>query len=387
MSTTSSLRLTSTVFAVFAVFAAARVAGALDVAAPYDTDYTAVSLGSVPGVPTSYGGLTFKAGDPHTILIGGAANQAAGALYEIGVARDGENHITGFVGTAERYADAPYNDGGVTYGPGGVLFLARWPVNELGQLEPGSTTTDKVISLTPFEVSSSLSALAFVPAGYPGAGSLKMVTYSGGNWYDARVVSDGSGTWDLDDVAFQVQIPGGPEGFVYLPPGSPQFDDFSTILVAEYGAGTIAAYEIDDEGDPIVSTRQPFVTGLSGAEGAVVDPLTGDFLFSTFGGQNQVVAVRGFGIPTGCAGCATGAGCTDVCDEEVQQCRTCGHPFSNSRCVVNAVVVLQGALGLRECEACTCDVDSNEAVNASDALRILRSCAGVAANLDCPLPD
>lgn len=40
-----------------------------------------------------------------------------------------------------------------------------------------------------------------------------------------------------------------------------------------------------------------FITGLTGAEGAAVDPLTGDFLFSTFGGGNQVVVVKGFVPP------------------------------------------------------------------------------------------
>ena len=37
--------------------------------------------------------------------------------------RDASGHIVGFSGTATRFADAANNDGGVTYGPGGVLFL------------------------------------------------------------------------------------------------------------------------------------------------------------------------------------------------------------------------------------------------------------------------
>ena len=39
------------------------------------------------------------------------------------------------------------------------------------------------------------------------------------------------------------------------------------------------------------------ITGLDGAEGALLDPVTGDFLFSTFGGGSRVVAVRGFRAP------------------------------------------------------------------------------------------
>ena len=62
-----------------------------------------------------------------------------------------------------------------------MLFLARWPQNELGQTKPGSAITDKVISLTPFGIESSLASLQFVPAGLPGAGSLKLATYRGGS--------------------------------------------------------------------------------------------------------------------------------------------------------------------------------------------------------------
>ena len=419
---------------------ASRDGVAQTIVAPFDQDYVADSLGSVPGVPNNYGGLTFLPDDPDTLIIGGAANQPSGQLYAIAVVRDDENHITGFSGTATAYAPAAYNDGGVTFGPGDVLFTARWPVNELGQLEPGSQTTDKIIALTPLGVPSSLSALAFVPAGFPGAGHLKLVTYSGGFWFDSTVVPDGSGTWDLVGVTQKVQIVGGPEGFVYIPPGSPQFEDFTSILVAEYSAGKIVSYEVDSNGDPVVATRVEFLTGLSGAEGAVVDPLTGDFLFSTFGGSSQVVAVRGFGTPNACENsddciafedachdgvcnpetdtcesverengttchdvspcsvggqcddgecvreellCPTAPGCQDTCDGEAGQCRTCGHPFRNGRCVSNAVFVLQGSLDLRPCELCTCDVDTSGAVAATDALLILRSCAGVAVNLLC----
>ena len=36
------------------------------------------------------------------------------------------------------------------------------------------------------------------------------------------------------------------------------------------------------------------MTGLGGAEGGTRDPVTGDFLFSTFGGGDRVLVVRGF---------------------------------------------------------------------------------------------
>jgi hypothetical protein len=78
--------------------------------------------------------------------------------------------------------------------------------------------------------------------------------------------------------------------------------------------------------------------------------------------------------------------CGDTCDEAADACRTCGHPFSNTRCIVNAIFVLRGALGLSECELCTCDVDSNGSVTVTDALMILRTCASLPTTLECPEP-
>ena len=195
-------------------------------------------------------------------------------------------------------ADAAYNDGGVTYGPGGVLFLARWPNNELGQTKPGSAITDKIIPLGPFGIESSLAALLFVPPGLPGAGRLKMSSYGGGAWYDATVKPDGSGTYDLvgpKEVATS-RLSGGPEGFVYVARGSAQFPKPS-LIVSEYGIDQVATYQVDGDGDPVVSTRRTMITGLDGAEGALIDPLTGDYLFSTFGSTNRVIVVKGFSKP------------------------------------------------------------------------------------------
>jgi hypothetical protein len=274
----------------------AASASAQEFVAPFGGAYSMQDIGTPPGIPDRLGGLTLKAGTTDRLLIGGAANDATGALYEIGLVRDPAGHIVGFSGPATRYADAAYNDGGVTYGPGDVLFLARWPQNELGQIAPSGAT--KVIPLTPFGVASSLASLQFVPQGQPGAGSLKLASYRGGQWYDADVVADGSGTYDLANVTAVPgsTLGGGPEGFVYVPSGSPQFGGPS-LLVSEYGVDEIAAYQVNGNGDPIVSSRRGFITGLDGAEGALLDPVTGDYLFSTFGGGSRVIVVRGFRAP------------------------------------------------------------------------------------------
>jgi hypothetical protein len=69
------------------------------------------------------------------------------------------------------------------------------------------------------------------------------------------------------------------------------------MLVSEYSAGQVATYELDANGNPDPASRISFITGLTGAEGAAIDPLTGDFLFSTFGGGDRVVVVKGFAAP------------------------------------------------------------------------------------------
>jgi hypothetical protein len=69
------------------------------------------------------------------------------------------------------------------------------------------------------------------------------------------------------------------------------------MIVSEYSAGQVSIFDLDANGDPIIASRRLFITQLTGAEGANIDPVTGDFLFSTFGGGNQIVVVRGFAVP------------------------------------------------------------------------------------------
>jgi hypothetical protein len=122
---------------------------------------------------------------------------------------------------------------------------------------------------------------------------MKLAQYnSPGNWYDVTLTPDGSGTFDVA-ATFVATIGFGPEGVIYVAAGNPDIATDS-ILVSEYSGGSVSVYESDANGDPVVATRRLFMTGLSGAEGAVIDPVTGDFLFSTFGGGNRVIVVQGF---------------------------------------------------------------------------------------------
>jgi len=260
----------------------------------YASDYSIVNLGAPQDVPAAHGGLCFLRGNPNTLLIGGAANAPAGAIYTVDVVRDADGNITGFAGPATYFAACPNIDGGVDYHESGVLFATGYPFNYIHQFLPGAvapTRTDVAA-----DVASSVGTLRFVPSGFPGAGRFKVVSYNAARWYDVELVPDGSGTFSLGTVSPAVQLSGGPEGVVYVGPSNPLFD-VNSILLCEYGTGTVVSYEVDPNGDPIPSTRRPFITGLSGAEGAAIDPVTGQFLFSTFGGVGNVLVVRGFVPP------------------------------------------------------------------------------------------
>ena len=259
----------------------------------YDPSYDVRDLGTAAGIPTNYGGLTVSPSDPNVLLIGGAANQLGGAIYALGLQRDPQGHIVGIVGPGTLAREGQYNDGGVVFDASGVLVLARYPVNELGFQRAGSTTTDKTVALAGLGVAASPGGLARVPSGHPGAGAWKLVSWSGGQWYELTLVPDASGTYDVTAAAHRLTIAGGPEGIAYVPLGSPLFTNPS-VLVSEYSAGMVATYEVDSAGDPVMSTRRSLITNLTGAEGAAIDPVSGDFLFSTYGSGNRIIVVRGF---------------------------------------------------------------------------------------------
>lgn len=274
---------------------AAPCAGGISFGAAFAGSYACTTLGTPGTVPANLGGITFL--DNDTLLIGGAANVGSGAIYSIDVTRDASNHITGFSGPQSFFAAAPNIDGGLSFGPGGVLFATTYANNNLLQYLPGSTAPDRTINLGTIGIASSVGTLAFVPTGFGGAGNFKIASYSGGGFYDVPLIADGAtGLFNLGPATLTAQPNRGPEGIVYVTGANAGFTS-NSLLLSEYSSGTIGAYTIDANGNPIVSSRRDFLTGLSGAEGAVIDPLTGDFLFSTFGGGNQVVVISGFVAP------------------------------------------------------------------------------------------
>src|SRR5690606_29945862 len=120
------------------------------------------------------------------------------AIYSVGVTRDPvTQRITGFAGSATFYADAPYLDGGLAFGPGGVLFYATYEGGVVGQIKPGSTSPDKTTLTSSIGLGGNGGGLQFVPDGFAGAGQLKLYRYSTGIWRTVPFTPDEYGTYEL----------------------------------------------------------------------------------------------------------------------------------------------------------------------------------------------
>ena len=271
------------------------------VQAPFDSDYQVQDLGAVPGVPVGYAGIAFLAGDPNTLLVGGHQGRSDAAVYSVSVTRDGSGHITGFGGPADGfaqyYADAPYIDGGLVYGPGGVLFYTRNHIgaSEIGEIKPGSNTTDHVADLAGAGMAMSPGGLNFVPDDFPtgAAGSMKATSYSDGDWFDLVLAALGDGTFDVISASKRADLQPGMEGFSFVPPGSPIFGDtLRWTLINEFNNEIIGAYELDVNGDP-TGPRQVFMTDAGGPEGSVFDPITADLIVTDWA-NDRLYQVTGF---------------------------------------------------------------------------------------------
>lgn len=261
--------------------------------------YTLTDLGSINLLPAQYGGLTIRPEDPNTLYICGNANDAPGALYTVALVRDpGTQHITGFASDAILYCAAPDNDGGLFFAPNGTLLFTRYSMNELGQINTANTYIST--PLTQYGIASSVGSVALVPAGYPGAGNMIFASYNGHYLYNVPYTINASGFYEFGNKTAEVYVfplTSGPEGIAYIPNGSAGFPNPS-MVISSYGNGTVVVYEVGSDGLPVIETGREMVVGLSGAEGALIDPVTGDFLFSTFGGGNKVVRISGFVAPS-----------------------------------------------------------------------------------------
>ncbi len=265
----------------------------------YAAHYALYNLGSVPGVPSPLGGSTISRSDPNTLLIAGASEREDGAIYSIKVKRNACGHIYAFDGTATLAATTPYVDASLVYAPNDVLLYVQWPGQFMfSQLAPGSTTPDRSIDERVSGMTGGgLGSIGFVPPDLAGAGGLRGLIQSEGYWYHIDLTPDGS-LFSISTSTMTTTLPHWPGGFAYVPTGSPDFTNPS-LVVAEWNNQTVAAYDVDSQGDPIVSTRRPFINNFDHPWGAYFEPETGDYFFLSWGSgtQDQVFVVQGFVPP------------------------------------------------------------------------------------------
>lgn len=277
----------------------------VEIAPQYAGLYTAYDLGTVPGVPNPLGGAVILAGVPDTLLIAGGSESASGAIYTIGLERNACGHIVGFAGTAQQIAATPYVDANLVQANAALMVYTEWPQFTFSQLRGGGTMPARRTDLRTVgmltDADSGPGGLGFVPPGLAAEGQLRMVTWPAGRWYHVELAPDGD-LFNVTAVSTPVTIPNNPGGFAYVPAGSPGFDAQS-IIVAEWVAGDpsldrVAVYDADQNGDPMTATRREFFTKFPRPWGAYFEPVTGDYLFLSWGtGQDHVYLVQGFVPP------------------------------------------------------------------------------------------
>ncbi len=265
-------------------------ASAQAVLPPFNTTWQIVNLGQIPGV-TSYGGTAIAAANPNTLLVSPWPSTSIDAVPLI---RNGAGAIVG-TGTATPVITVGGTDGGLAFGPGGVLFSTWFGSNNLNQTKPGSIATDRVDALFPLGLGASVGTCTFVPAGMPGAGRLKLCSWTPAFFHDVPLTPDGNGTYAPGTFGPAITLANDVEGMVYAPPGTPSFG--GQLLVCEWSAGNIVAYQIDANGDPLPTTRQEIVGGALYPGGGTRDPITGDFVF--LGANGTLLILRQGATPCG----------------------------------------------------------------------------------------
>lgn len=282
---------------------------------PFDTTYQFANLGTVPSF-FGYGSASFLPGNTNFLVI---AQYPSPNIQLLPLLRNAQGYISGF-GTPTPVATVGGTDGGLCFGATGVLFATWYGPNRLSQIKPGSTTTDRVDDLAPLGVGGSVGTCAFVPAGLPGAGRFKVVSWSASTFYDLPLTPDGLGTFAPGTAGPGITVTGGPEGMAYVPLGAPLIG--GKLLLAEWSAGNLAVYDIDANGDPLPATRTLIAGGAFGFGGGAVDPVTGDIAFVS--GSGQLLLLRngaacgtftGYGsASSGALGTPTisGAGCARI---------------------------------------------------------------------------
>jgi hypothetical protein len=203
------------------------------------------------------------------------------------------------------YATAPYVDANLVYASPDLMLYTEWPQFMLSQLVTGSTFPDQRTDLRTFGMPDTddqgPGGVGFVPPGLAAAGELRLVTWPIGRWYHVAL-SPGAPVMTVTGITQTTTVPTEPGGFAYVPAGSPGFTAQSLILAewrrVDPTQDRVAVFEVDAQGDPIVATRREFFSRFPRPWGAYFEPVTGDYLFLSWGtGQDRIYVVQGFVPP------------------------------------------------------------------------------------------
>jgi hypothetical protein len=161
--------------------------------------YSMINLSPISGVPPNYGAMTFK--DANTLWVSGQATNASGLFYSVPVTRGSDKHIVSF-GSATAFGFGAFNDGGIDFAPNGAVLYTQFPVNNIAESLPPAYSSDyKTIPLSSLGVATSVGALAFVPAGFNGAGQFKVVSHDTDDFYTIPLTADGGGGYNTGGQA------------------------------------------------------------------------------------------------------------------------------------------------------------------------------------------
>jgi hypothetical protein len=263
--------------------------------------YRVFDLGAPPGVPGPLGGCILAPGDPDTLWIAGSSETANGAIHAVPLTRNACGHITGFAGPSTVVTRAPNVDANLILASEELLLFSMYNVNRIGQLHlaaDGTVTAGPTLPLSTLGVVSSIGGLGVVPANLAGGGTLRTLSWSSGAWNRLTLSDDPADPRFLVATAASettsARLRNGPGGFAYVPAGSPGFSRQS-LIVSEWSGNSVGVYEVDGEGDPVITSRRDFFSAIPRPWGAYFEAATGDFLFLDWrSGSTRVYIVQGF---------------------------------------------------------------------------------------------
>lgn len=220
------------------------------------------------------GDLMFGADGSITYVVT-ASESSLSAVWAAAVVRDAAGGVISFGTFSEVFVD-PMIDTGLTLAPGSDTLFYR-VLNAIAQRR-----ADGAIEQEPIvDYGGTFGGLAFLPAGYPNAGSLLSASYGEAAVYLHPVSDDGDGTFTIGEPTLWADLGLGVDdlGDVEVVASGPLA---GSLLGTSFSAdpATLFTLEIDPAtGLPAGGTTPAvtaFATGLSNGWGVAIDPITGN---------------------------------------------------------------------------------------------------------------